>query len=76
VHNNQIYVFGGRFINDLNDLLVIDVGLNRLKVLKVGNETIPKPRRKSVLSFIGNCLIMFGGFNTEYFNDLHYINVS
>jgi hypothetical protein len=25
---------------------------------------------------MGNCLIMFGGFNTDYFNDLHFVNVT
>lgn len=25
--------------------------------------------------FVGSCMLVFGGFNGEYFNDLHYINV-
>lgn len=47
-----------------------------MKVLKASPESMPKPRRRACINFIGNCLLMFGGFNSEYFNDLHYINVS
>ena len=35
----------------------------------------PKPRRRHCAGFVGSCMIIFGGFNGEYFNDLHYINV-
>ena len=36
---------------------------------------MPLPRRKPCATFVGSCLIMFGGFNNEYYNDLHSINV-
>ena len=35
----------------------------------------PRPRRRHCASFMGSCMIIFGGFNGEYFNDLFYINV-
>lgn len=35
VYDNKIYVFAGRFSNDLNDLLVIDVQNNSIKALKI-----------------------------------------
>ena len=57
-------------------MLVIDTLKDKIRVLKVPSENIPKPRRRSCLNFIGNCLIMFGGFNSDYYNDLHYINVT
>lgn len=76
MQDNNIYIFGGRFSNDLNDMLILDTERNKLRVLKVNTETIPKPRRRSCLCFIGNCLLMFGGFNSDYYNDLHYINVT
>lgn len=77
VYDNKIYVFAGRFSNDLNDLLVIDIQNNTLKGVKVsGNpQDHPKPRRRHCAGFVGSCMIAFGGFNGEYFNDLHYINV-
>lgn len=76
VQGNNIYIFGGRFSNDLNDVLVLDTQKDKIKTLKVSTESIPKPRRRSCLNFIGNCLLMFGGFNTDYYNDLHFINVT
>lgn len=77
VYNGKIYVFAGRFSNDLNDLLVIDPQKNTLKGVKIGGTVMdqPKPRRRHSAGFVGSCMIAFGGFNGEYFNDLHYINV-
>jgi hypothetical protein len=76
VYDGKIYVFAGRFSNDLNDLLVIDVANNVLRGLKIGsNADLPKPRRRHCAGFVGSCMIAFGGFNGEYFNDLYYINV-
>lgn len=74
VYDNKIYIFGGRFSNDLNDLLVLDVDRNTIKGLKIMGE-LPKARRRHSSCFIGSCMIIFGGFNGEYYNDLHYINV-
>lgn len=36
---------------------------------------MPKARRRHSAVFVGSNMIVFGGFNGEYFNDLHYINV-
>lgn len=76
VYDGRIYLFAGRFSNDLNDVLVIDVQNNSLKTLKTGNAgDAPKARRRHCAGFVGSCMIAFGGFNGEYYNDLHYINV-
>lgn len=76
VLEKSIYIFGGRFMNDLNDTIVFDSSRKVLKGVKILNTTIPKPRRRCSLSFVGNCLIMFGGFNTDYYNDLYFLNVT
>jgi hypothetical protein len=73
VSDNKIYIFGGRFSSDLNDILVIDIEKETMKSLKIGLEA-PKPRRRHSACFVGSCMIIFGGFNGEYFNDLFYIN--
>ena len=73
---NKIYIFGGRFSNDLNDVLVLDLDASKMRTLKTLPESTPKPRRRACINFVGNCLLMFGGFNSDYFNDLHYINVT
>jgi hypothetical protein len=77
VFDGKIYVFAGRFSSDLNDVLVIDAKTNTMKGLRMGGGIVdqPKPRRRHCASFVGSCMIIFGGFNGEYFNDLHYINV-
>ena len=72
---DKIYIFGGRFSTDLNDLLIYDTVKETLKILKVSQDSLPKPRRRPSTSFVGSSLLMFGGFNSEYYNDLHYINV-
>lgn len=45
-----------------------------MKAMKTGVE-IPKARRRHSACFVGSNMIIFGGFNGEYFNDLYYINV-
>jgi hypothetical protein len=35
----------------------------------------PFARRKHCANFMGNSLLVFGGFNGQYFNDLHSIEV-
>lgn len=74
VYDNKIFIFGGRFSSDLNDLLVFDIEKNMFKSLKTGPE-LPKARRRHSACFIGSCMLIFGGFNGEYYNDLYYINV-
>jgi hypothetical protein len=36
---------------------------------------VPKARRRHSACFLGSSMLIFGGFNGEYFNDLHYINI-
>jgi len=58
----------------LNDILVIDPKKDVITMLKVAGEA-PKPRRRHSACFLGNSMLVFGGFNGEYYNDLHYINI-
>ena len=74
VYDDKIYVYGGRFCNDLSDILVVDCHKNTISSLKVAGEP-PKARRRHSACFLGSNMLIFGGFNGEYFNDLHYINI-
>lgn len=49
-----------------------------MKMVKVNtdSDSNPKPRRRASLNIVGSCLILLGGFNCEYFDDMHYINIS
>jgi hypothetical protein len=74
VFDSKIYVFGGRFCNDLQDVIMIDPERDALKTVRVGG-LIPKARRRHTAAFVGSCMVVFGGFNGEYFNDMTYINL-
>jgi hypothetical protein len=36
---------------------------------------LPKGRRRHCSGFVGSCMLVFGGFNGEYFNDLFKVDV-
>jgi hypothetical protein len=42
--------------------------------LKVQGE-LPKARRRHSACFLGSSMLVFGGFNGDYFNDLYYITI-
>lgn len=62
VFDEKIYIFGGRFCNDLQDIIIVDPSKDTLKSLRVGGIT-PKARRRHTCALIGGCMISFGGFN-------------
>jgi N-acetylneuraminic acid mutarotase len=62
VYDNKIYVFGGRFCNDLSDTLVLDPARDVISTLKIQGEA-PKARRRHSSCFLGSSLLIFGGFN-------------
>lgn len=61
VFDEKIYVFGGRFSNDLQDILIIDPAKETIKVLN--HKEPPRARRRHSSVFVGSCMIIFGGFN-------------
>jgi hypothetical protein len=74
VFQDKICIFGGRFCNDLSDILIIDPSKDMVSILKITGES-PKARRRHSACFLGNSMLIFGGFNGEYFNDLYYLTV-
>lgn len=63
-YKNKIYVFGGRFSSDLNDLLMIDLEAGTIKVVNKAIVNAPSPRRRHSSAFMGSSLLVFGGFNS------------
>lgn len=61
VFDDKIYIFGGRFSSDLQDILIIDPAKETIKVLNL--KEAPKARRRHSSVFVGSCMIVFGGFN-------------
>ena len=72
-YDGLIYVFGGRSSEDLQDLFSLDPRTGEVKVIEA--EASPKARRRHSGGFIGSCLVLFGGFDGNYFNDYFYINL-
>lgn len=72
-YDGLIYIFGGRASDDLDDLFSIDPNTGEVKMIKA--EASPKARRRHSGGFIGSCLVLFGGFDGNYYNDHFYINL-
>ena len=75
VYQDQIYIHGGRNENDIADLHVFDPNLKKWSRLAL-KERLPKPRRRASAVFIASSLIMFGGFDGEFYNDLHALHLN
>ena len=62
VYDEKIYVFGGRFCNDLNDILILDPQRDQITTVKIQGD-VPKARRRHSACFLGSSMLIFGGFN-------------
>ena len=40
------------------------------------NGVLPKPRRRHSALFVSNSLVMFGGFDGNFFNDLNIVDLN
>jgi N-acetylneuraminic acid mutarotase len=74
LNQTKLLVLGGRNENDVNDLYCFDIEAMQWQQLDVGHP-LPKPRRRHSCILISNCLVMFGGFDGEFFNDLNVLNL-
>ncbi len=75
VYQDKMYVLGGRNEQDISDLFVFDPETMKWSEITFLNR-IPKPRRRHSAVFISSSLIMFGGFDGEFFNDLHALHLN
>ena len=74
VHEDRIYILGGRNEQDIGDLHCLD--LNRKKWCEIDlKHQLPKPRRRHSAVFISSSLVMFGGFDGEFYNDMHILHL-
>ena len=60
---------------DLNDLYCFDVATQTWYNKYNHDSHIPKSRRRHSAVFIGRSMVLFGGFDGRYLNDMYYINV-
>ena len=77
VEGNSVYIFGGRNNEDFNELLCFEYEKDTEKYTLRKIETSEKPdgRRKGVLINIGSFLFLHGGFNSQYFSQIHLFNI-
>jgi hypothetical protein len=74
VYNGKIYISCGRIsaAADTNDTFTYDLERGSFeKVEANSSEIVPRRRHASVI--VGNCLLLFGGYNGKYLNDFHYL---
>ena len=57
----------------MNDL--VSISTSSAQVQKVQTYCDPNARRRHSGGFIGSSLVLFGGFDGNYFDDLFYINL-
>ena len=68
-------ILGGRNESDINDIHIFDTEKLEWTLVEVGHPQ-PKPRRRHSAIFVSKCLVMFGGFDGEFFNDLNVMDMS
>lgn len=73
MHEDCVYIFGGRNTSELNDFLVFDVKNNSLK--KIATQKPPDARRKPCVWMIGSIFIINSGYNGSYLCDQFWIDV-
>lgn len=71
--NGKLYILGGRNEQDVIDLHEFDPVLNKWKEIEL-SEPKPKARRRHSALFISGSLVMFGGFDGNFYNDLNVLD--
>ena len=75
VYQDKMYVLGGRNEVDICDLFEFDPSTMKWSEITFANR-VPKPRRRHSAAFISSSLVMFGGFDGEFFNDMHALHLN
>jgi len=70
----KLFILGGRNDQDVNDMHCFNIQKMKWQQIEIGHP-IPKPRRRHSCIMISNCLVMFGGFDGEFFNDLNILDM-
>jgi len=73
-YGNKLYIVGGRNEQDIIDLHEFDVDVMKWKTIDMTGA--PKPRRRHSAVFVSGALVMFGGFDGSFYNDLNICDFS
>jgi hypothetical protein len=75
VHNqSKLLIIGGRNENDINDIHCYDA-VEQSWSYSLNCNNSPKPRRRHSAVLLSNCLVMFGGFDGQFYDDLNLLNL-
>ena len=74
-YDGRLYILGGRNEQDICDLHEFDPFKNKWTEIEIADPK-PKPRRRHSALFISGSLIMFGGFDGTFFNDVSILNMN
>jgi hypothetical protein len=66
---------GGRNTLDIADLFCYDAAHNHWTKCELA-EPLPKPRRRHSSVFIASSLLVFGGFDGGFYNDMHILHTN
>lgn len=73
-NNGKLYILGGRNDQDVCDLHEFDPVKMKWKEIEF-NDPKPKPRRRHSAIILSGSLIMFGGFDGSFFNDINILDL-
>jgi N-acetylneuraminic acid mutarotase len=72
-YNGKLYIIGGRNDQDINDVYEFDPNRRKWREVETADPK-PKPRRRHSAIFVSGSLILFGGFDGNFYNDLHVLD--
>jgi N-acetylneuraminic acid mutarotase len=73
-YQGKLYILGGRNEQDICDVHEFDPFKNKWTEIEIADPK-PKPRRRHSALFISGSLIMFGGFDGNFFNDVNILSL-
>ena len=73
-NDGKLYILGGRNDQDICDLHEFDPTEKKWREIAIADPK-PKPRRRHSVQFVCGSLVMFGGFDGNFFDDLHILDM-
>lgn len=74
-YKDKLYILGGRNEHDIIDLHEFDPAEMKWRAIDIQGQ-LPKPRRRHSSLFVSGSLIMFGGFDGNFYNDMNILDFS
>lgn len=72
-NNGKLYILGGRNEQDIIDLHEFNSETSQWREIEVTGQ-LPKARRRHSAIFMSGALVMFGGFDGNFYNDLNILD--